>query len=125
MAWRSARHSPGSSRRWSLPGGGPARSVRKRSRRLRGRGGASCSCARGWSLRRPEDSDCGGGGSGPQGARRRNLAYAGRTVSDSAEKPYVLEGTVTRVLFRDEAGLFSAVKVWLAGGPEITVIGEF
>ncbi len=46
-------------------------------------------------------------------------------MSDSADKPYVLEGTVTRVLFRDEAGLFSAVKVWPEGGPEITVIGEF
>jgi len=46
-------------------------------------------------------------------------------VSDLAQTPYVLEGRVTRILFRDDAVFFSAVRVWPKGGPEITVVGEF
>lgn len=38
----------------------------------------------------------------------------------------VIEGRVTRVLFKDEASLFAAVKVAPeGGGPEVSVIGEF
>jgi exodeoxyribonuclease V alpha subunit len=46
-------------------------------------------------------------------------------MDSSTETPYVLEGRVTRVLFRDEAALFSAVKVLPDAGPEVTVVGEF
>ena len=38
----------------------------------------------------------------------------------------VLEGRVTRVLFRDEAALFTAFRITPArGGREVTAVGEF
>jgi exodeoxyribonuclease V alpha subunit len=46
-------------------------------------------------------------------------------MDSSTETPCVLEGRVTRVLFRDEDALFSAVKVLPDAGPEVTVVGEF
>jgi exodeoxyribonuclease V alpha subunit len=46
-------------------------------------------------------------------------------MDSSTETQYVLEGRVTRVLFRDEDALFSAVKVLPDAGPEVTVVGEF